>query len=79
MYYMKVIFHQVLFGLFSGCIFFYSDHHVIVKVLALLQAYIGSYFVSMWTIKLMFKLLSLKVCSENKCVLITGKMLLSLC
>lgn len=73
MYVAKVILHQVLFVQFCLCIYLYTDLSIIVKVLASLQAYIASYFVSMWIAKLIFQWSCFKVKSENKCVFITGK------
>ncbi|XP_037050917.1 retinol dehydrogenase 16-like [Bradysia coprophila] len=72
MYFAKVILHQVIFIQFCLCIYFYTDLSTIVKVLASLQAYVASYFVAFWTLKLIYKCSCMRVTGDNKCVLITG-------
>ncbi|KAJ6643915.1 17-beta-hydroxysteroid dehydrogenase type 6, partial [Pseudolycoriella hygida] len=62
----------LFFILFCCFIHFCTELDTIVKILAALQAYIASYCVSIWLIKLLFMCSCLKVKAENKCVLITG-------
>lgn len=78
MFFIKVLLHQILFLLSFVGVHYYFDLNIYFTILTLIHVYVASYFVSLWAIKFVFLFPCTKVKPENKCVFITGNVVVLL-